>query len=260
MEPGGHNPVANYDMSAIGLGGFVTSRGWVELANPGSSKLALKMFNINNVGSRSGKSNTTQTDDLEDIAELGEFKLAQRTLRSAGQLVCPWNLSFMAIENFMFQEDFCMTDLSGTENPAVTLAQFVDYIMHENANRWRDSEGFLQTGDLKAYSASFSSARPKILLKKQAVSTPVNSTTAQRLMPKGKQSASPFHSLPRNSPRLNVPFTDACKNWNQGRCKKAAGTCITSKGIPLRHVCNWSDVNNSNATPCGMQHQSMSNH
>jgi predicted acyltransferase (DUF342 family) len=30
------------------IGGFVTSKGWIELGNPVSVKISLKLFNINN--------------------------------------------------------------------------------------------------------------------------------------------------------------------------------------------------------------------
>jgi hypothetical protein len=260
----GHEPVANYDLSSVGMGGFVTSKGWIELANPGSTKMALKLFNINNVGNKLPGSRTSaepvQGDD--DIAELGEFKLALRTLRTAAQFVCPWNLSFLALENFLVQSEFCMTELSGTENPAGTLTQFVDYILHENANRWRDSEPFLQTPELKTAWFSFSSARPRVLLKKKEVSGSMSQvTTARKQTPKlPKGQASGFGGLPSNHPRLNMPFTDACKAYNVGKCSKQAGTCTTKKGTPLRHTCNWSDLSVHNAVVCGQPHPAYLNH
>jgi len=56
----GHNPVANYDLTSVGMGGFVTSKGWIELANPASTKMALRLFNINNVGSRTSGSKSAK--------------------------------------------------------------------------------------------------------------------------------------------------------------------------------------------------------
>ena len=262
IDSQGHSPVANYDLSSVGLGGFVTSRGWLELANPGSTKISLRLFNINNVGSKASKATASGLEDVEDIAELGEFKLALRTLRTAAQFACPWNFSFLALEGFLIQNDFFMSELNGTVNPAITLSQFVDYILHENANRWRDADGFISAGELKAYWSSFSSARPKVLLKKKeqgaAQSTSAFSQKQNPMASKTKQSG--FHSLPRHAARINLPFTDACRLWNTGKCLKAAGTCTTSKGVPLRHVCNFSDLNNPSANVCGQIHQSYMNH
>ncbi len=72
--------------------------------------------------------------------------------------------------------------------------------------------------------------------------------------------ASGFGGLPSNHPRLNMPFTDACKAYNVGKCSKQAGTCTTKKGTPLRHTCNWSDLSVHNAVVCGQPHPAYLNH
>ncbi len=59
----GAPPLGNYDMACVGLGGFVSSRGWVELANPASTRLSLKHFNIN---SCSRRSSNKKGEELED--------------------------------------------------------------------------------------------------------------------------------------------------------------------------------------------------
>jgi hypothetical protein len=99
----GHPPVGNYNLSAVGLGGCVTSKGWLELHNPSSSKLSIKMFSINNCTARVGKSSATETLDQysDDILELGEFKLALRALRTAASFVHPWNFSFQDRNNLL---------------------------------------------------------------------------------------------------------------------------------------------------------------
>ena len=58
----GGKPVGCYDMGSVGMGGFVTNKGWIELANPSSSKISLRMFTINNCGSKlmGGKSDATK--------------------------------------------------------------------------------------------------------------------------------------------------------------------------------------------------------
>jgi hypothetical protein len=48
----GHPPVGSYDMGAVGLAGYVSARGWCELHNMSSTKLSVKLFNINNCSSR----------------------------------------------------------------------------------------------------------------------------------------------------------------------------------------------------------------
>jgi hypothetical protein len=49
LGPAGLPPVSCFDMAAVGLAGYVTSRGWIEIHNPGSASLSLRLFNIVNM-------------------------------------------------------------------------------------------------------------------------------------------------------------------------------------------------------------------
>jgi hypothetical protein len=90
----GHPPLSNYDLTAVGLGGFITSRGWLELGNPASTKISLRLFNINNCATRVSASRATAAaEELLEVADLGEFKLALRALRTAAHFLAPWNFS-----------------------------------------------------------------------------------------------------------------------------------------------------------------------
>jgi hypothetical protein len=111
----GHPSVGNYGMSAVGLAGFVTGKGWVELHNSLSSKLALKLFSINNCSSKTSTSSSSEHGNKsnDDIHELGELKLALRTMRTVASFVHPWNYSFQAIEGFMHQTQFCQAVWQG---------------------------------------------------------------------------------------------------------------------------------------------------
>jgi hypothetical protein len=60
----GAPPIGNYDMNAVGLGGFVSSRGWVELANPSSTKLSVKMFSLNNCSAKLSNRKQDEEDNL----------------------------------------------------------------------------------------------------------------------------------------------------------------------------------------------------
>jgi hypothetical protein len=150
-------------MSAVGLAGFVTGKGWVELHNSLSSKLALKLFSINNCSSKTSTSSSSEHGNKsnDDIHELGELKLALRTMRTVASFVHPWNYSFQAIEGFMHQTQFCQADLAGVDKRASLLCQFIDYCLEQNADRWRDVELFLSTGELKMSWNSFFGARPQ---------------------------------------------------------------------------------------------------
>jgi len=221
----GFKPVGSYDMGSVGMGGFVTSRGWVELHNPGSSKIVLRYFSINNCAARASAAGRSGVrlpgdDEVDDIVDLGEFKLALRTLRVAASMVMPWNFSYIALENFLFQSNFCCSDLQNVDQPARILTQFVDYVLKENSNRWRDKEGFLDAGSLKATWDSFFGAKPQSQLGSKA-------KAAKQQDGKSNQ---------RQTKRV---WVDICFDWNLGKCLKAPGTCTSNRGTPLRHVCNF---------------------
>jgi hypothetical protein len=51
------------------------------------------------------------------VRDLGEFKLALRALPTSTQFVCPWNMSFLALEGFLIQTDYCKAELAGDDRP-----------------------------------------------------------------------------------------------------------------------------------------------
>ena len=136
----GHPPISTYDMQAIGLAGFVTARGWCELANPASPKLSVRMFNINNCAARAAnKSKTEQDEDMVDFAELGEFIVALRAMRSAMAFVMPWNMSIAALEGFLTNTRYCRDEIGNLEKQASILTSFTDYVLYENTNRYEQN-------------------------------------------------------------------------------------------------------------------------
>ncbi len=88
-----------HDKAGIRLSGFVSSHGWVELANPASRRLSLKLFNIKSCARRAfNKKSDKEDSSLQAFTELGEFQLVLRTWRTAAMLIMPWNHSFTALE------------------------------------------------------------------------------------------------------------------------------------------------------------------
>jgi hypothetical protein len=238
--------VGCYDMNCVGMGGYVQNKGWLELGTFGSSKLKIEYFNINNAA-RSSSSARIFNEDTEDMKDVSEFELALRTLRSAAQFAVPWNYSFLALENFCHQKKFFKDELKGDENPARTLCHFCNFVIGENANHWRDGTGFLSTGDLESYWASFIGARPQARSKQPSLEPQMLS----------KPMAAIQKPLPK---KRKFPFVDICGKWNVGNCAKPAGACYNFRGVPLRHVCNWRDPSVQNAQPCGGNHMRQNTH
>jgi hypothetical protein len=241
-----HPAISTYDMNAIGLGGFISKRGWIEIQDPGSDSMALKLFNINGCGNRVSTKPSEASEEFKEIAELGEFQLALRVAREAMSYVHPWNKSVSAIEGFFHMTDFCKQDLQGVNKPAVVLTQFVDYVFMSNSDRWRAQEPFLTAGDLRGTWASFWGARPESKVKaKQEPSTSQGG--------KGNQKGGKFVFDPSF-------FDDICRLYNIGRCVKPPGTCATKAGVPLRHVCNFRPNPAKPMEVCGKNHPCQFNH
>jgi hypothetical protein len=247
--------LGNYDMHSVGLGGFVSAKGWVELANPSSTKLSLKQFSLNSCSSKVSTKKGDSDDDT-DFTEIGELQLALRTLRTAASLVSPWNLSFVAIENFLINNRFCKDDLQGLEKQAALLCQFVDYILLENANKWRDCEPFLSSGDLKNAWQAFFSARPQSALARKKQDQSVSSLKG----PAFKQQFQKQQQTSRKQLPQKLPFIDACYRWNRNQCQNNGNSCTTPSGQPLRHVCDQRTDPNNLTVFCGQNHRRVDFH
>lgn len=228
--------VTTYDMACMGLAGFVTPKGWTELHDPGSSKLTISLFSINNCGKRTyTKQDGEGDDDFNDIADFSELKRAIRALREAMAYVHPWNKSVSALEGFLLQTSYCKSDLEGVEKSASTLCQFVDYVLRENSNRWRGQEPFLTTSDLKGTWESFFSGRPINKTKKKPTQPPTQRRDGFKKIP-----AALFND-------------DICVMYNIGKCLKPPGHTLPS-GKPLRHVCNHRADPAKPSVACGANH------
>ena len=249
----GPPPLSTYDMASIGLGGSVSAKGWVEIHNPSSPFLSIKMFSMNSCVAKS-KSTDSEFPELEDLSEL---KAALRVLRGAMAFVHPWNRSIDALENFFIQNNFCTSELSGSDRQALLLGQFIDYILVENASRWRGMEPFLDTRSLRNTWSDFISQKN------------INKTKQQHPKQQGQQAKQNYpqqqgqqgqqgqqYQLP--SARLNLPAhlfrDDICVIYNIGKCLKQPGSCFTKGGKPLRHVCNHRPDPTKLDVACGQNH------
>jgi hypothetical protein len=263
----GHIPLSTYDMSSFGLGGCVTPRGWVTIHQPASPALSIKMFSMGNCGARSAGQPDEEFPDMENLAE---FKAALRVLRGAMVCVHPWNRSIDALESFLVQSNYCNNDLQGKEKHAVILTQFVDYVLAENANRWRGMECFLTTRELRNTWADFLSQKSSSMQNKPRQNqynqsnhqnqnyNNQNNQQFQRDGFRNQTGGNMANMAP--SLRYNLPpslfMDDICVLFNLGRCTRAPGNCFTKRGTPLRHVCNYRADPAKQGPPCAMSHAS----
>jgi hypothetical protein len=105
---------------------------------------------------------------MVDFTEVGEFMVTLRAVKSAMAYVMPCNMSFAALEGFLINSRFCRDKLGGLESQASILMSFTNYLLSENANRWRNIEPFITHRELRAVWNNFFSARPQSLLAKKS--------------------------------------------------------------------------------------------
>lgn len=272
MGNNGHPCVGTYDMAAIGLGGCVTPRGWVEIHSPSSPNLSIKMFAM---GSAVGKARGGTDDEYPELEDLGEFKTALRVLRGAMSFVHPWNHSINALENFFLQNNFCNKDLNNLDKHASLLSRFTDYVLSENASRWRGMESFLDTRELRGVWADFLAQKSASFKHKgsstgkfQKSSFSSSGSADSGFSGSGQSGFSGSRGRMQDgglpSQRYNVPAflfaDDICVLWNMGKCLKAPGTCTNKKGVVLRHVCNWRPDMSKPNVPCEKNHMALQFH
>ena len=275
----GHPPVSTYDLASIGLGGSVSARGWVELHDPSSTTISIKMFSMGNT--TKGKGHDADFHDMENLAEL---KNALRALRAAMCSVHPWNRSIDALESYLVQSSFCSSDLANVDKQVSVLTKFVDYVLVENANRWRDMEPFLSTRDLRGTWADFFSQRGQSFQKRQPSQPSFHQKQANSQRPFSSSSSSSYSHQSQSAARPPAPqppqpqnqphaqpssryqvnpllfLDDICFLWNIGKCIKPAGDCTTRKGRQLRHVCNFRPDPANPTIACAKDHPAHTNH
>ena len=111
--------IENYDLDSVGCGGCVSPKAWLEIHNPASQELRIKLFHLPNVASTglSGKKtdNGEDGESLREIADLDGFKVALNTAREAMSSALPWNRSISAVVGLMFNTNYLQEDIGGNQ-------------------------------------------------------------------------------------------------------------------------------------------------
>jgi len=233
----GITPLACYDMDAIGMGGAVTAKGWLELHNPGSESLSLKYFYIANSTSSSASAKKVSLadgeqalmvgDGLKEFTELEDFKTALATAVEAMAWAMPWNKSISAIQGFFRSNNFCSKDLSSISKRVALLNNFVEHVFQRNAANWRNSRGFLSADELgKTWSSWFGRHAVAATTGDQDEEKKDSSRQHQ---PKGR----------KDDWKTKLFASDICLRFNRREgCQSSSSSCKTKNGKKLRHVCS----------------------
>ena len=211
--------LGNYDLDAVGCGGCVTPRGWMEIHSPASQDLKLKWFHLPNVANSglTSKKVEGEDDSFKEIADLESFRMALNTAREAMASALPWNRSICAIVGFMQNTNYLLEELGGNPKRAAIMTEFVDYILGRNGLNWENNQPFLTTDELAHIWGNWRS--------KRGISTSGKHGEKSK---KDKDSS--------NSRKLQ---TDVCRAFNTKTCKSQNDKeCKTPFGKTLKHICN----------------------
>ena len=139
-------PLGSYDLDAVGCGGSVTPKGWMELHNPASQELKLKWFHLPNVANSNLSSKKPEGDDgtesVKEIADLDSFKIALNTAREAMASALPCNRSIWAVVGFMMNSNYLQEDLGGNPKRAAIPTCLWTTFLGEMPSTGRTSRGF----------------------------------------------------------------------------------------------------------------------
>ena len=209
--------IGNYDLDAVGCGGCVTPKGWMEIHNPASQELKLKLFHLPNVASSglSSKKDSTDEESLREIADLDSFRIvALNTAREAMVSALPWNRSISALVGLMLNTNYLAEDLGGNPKRAAILAEFSGYVFSRNGLSWENCQPFLTTDELAHVWANWKSKR---------------GITARTTEKKKDTTGGDKKKL----------LADVCRMYNLKSCRQQADKeCKTAWGKTLKHVCN----------------------
>jgi len=224
LGPKGPIALGNYDLDSVGCGGCVTPKGWLEIHNPSSTDLKVKLFHMPNVGGGGAAAKRVSVEDdsgaisigedMKEVPDLEGLKSALNAMREAMAAALPWNKSVGAIVGFLTNTNFCFVDLTGNPKRAAVLTEFIDYVLGRNALNWLNCQPFLTADDLSHVWATWKAKRSSLF-----------TTVPEK---KSKPSAQPARVK-----------DDICRKYNSpGGCPSKPEDCKTYYGTKLRHVCN----------------------
>jgi len=266
--------INNYDMEALGAAGCVTAKGWDVLHHPGNPDISIRLFSVTNVGQASSGARMVQIlgeegiavhDNMKEVGDMTELKLAMRNLKLAARQAAPWNFSFEVLDSYLLANDYMDKELAGVSKKASVLAGFIDHVLKVNASRYTQQAEFLDLQKLATTWTAWWGARKS----GQAFSSNSNQGQSNKSGFKNKSSnqgsSSSFSRPNQNSPNFtNAKYSgppsveNMCKRFNNGNCNNHYSNCgvVTTRGpLKLYHLCNYSVKRDGKFDYCKQRHE-----
>lgn len=212
IGPVGLLPLPQYHTDTLGLQDQLSEGVWMELHNPGSKVLSIRMLSPAALAAAEGQSQP----GLHEFTSFQDIKMAVATLRCALQVVMPWNLTVAALDMFLTSINYGENLLANRSNQFSFLAQFIDEVLQTNGDRWLTSRPFLSFQD---------------------ISNRWVADITRRLPPTAQARGRPRKGA---GARPRLPWY-VCKNFNGGKCDQqelVGHVAPWNDSLALRHICS----------------------
>jgi hypothetical protein len=145
----GVEPVSKFDSEGLGLSGRLNSVIWALLHNPGSKELSIEMLAPGALEAARGHSEKDTGHPKRRFESFHDIRMAMATLRVASRLALPWNLAPEALDFFLNSIQFGEQELGFRPAKFQFLSDFIDQVLHHNAENWDDEKPFMTYGDIR---------------------------------------------------------------------------------------------------------------
>lgn len=145
----GVDPVSKYDTEGMGLGGKINSTIWALLHNPGSKELSIEMLAPAALEAARGYTEKEAAHPKKHFENFHDLRMALATLRVASRMALPWNFAIETLDFFLNSVQFGEPEFGQRQNKFLFLAEFIDQVLHMNAEAWDDEKNYMTHSDLR---------------------------------------------------------------------------------------------------------------
>ena len=168
----GLDPISRYDSEGIGMNGNINSHIWSVLHNPGSKDFSIRMLSPEVLSAARSANEKEASNCKKDFSNINDIRLALNTIRTATQLILPWNMSIATLEYFLNSVYFGEKETDSNSSKITFLTKFIDEVLANNAEAWDDAKPFMSANKLSnKWIADIMTKGPKIIQKVEKQST-----------------------------------------------------------------------------------------
>ena len=235
----GLDPISRYDSEGIGMNGNINSHIWAALHNPGSKDFSIRMLSPEALSSARSVNEKEATTCKRDFSSINDIRLALNTLRTATQLIHPWNLSTATLEYFLNSVQFGEKETTGYKEKINFISKFIDEVLANNAEAWDDSKPYMSANKLSnKWVADLMTKGPKAFQK-------VDQRQKQAQQTGNYQDG--YKGNPSQFNKVHVP-SYVCRRYNFGICptqKDENCPAPWNSALKLKHICVFEKPDNT---------------